>query len=356
MIVLLRALDALLHSGFPFVLLRRDRMARQARSCVRRRWPLWLRPLALVAMTFLWPLSSLVISIRIHRRASHAPEGFWLKAWAAALLRNIPPTEYADYQLFHTNRPERWLFSRETALWLGRETPEAAAALISDKVAFAAWLARRGVPVPGNLRDPLPRRTIVVKPQNGVQGSGISVWHWREGAFHGRAGFGKSTLGTASEAELRQQFPQAIFQPTIQCRFGIGAVARIVTTKEETLDALIQVPAAEDFCSHRGPFRLVDLETGQVLPPGPGQTCAIDARPVGEMPIEGQVLPGWHPLLARLTAAHAAMDPPPPVIGWDVMFQEDEAVVLEGNTGIGFHLFQLDRLRPSRIPGSGGVW
>ncbi|MEM0924372.1 MAG: hypothetical protein AAGI13_15085, partial [Pseudomonadota bacterium] len=65
---------------------------------------------------------------------------------------------------------------------------------------------------------------------------------------------------------------------------------------------------------------------------------------------EGTYLPGWGGIVADLTALHARMSAPPPLIGWDLIWGPKGPMVLEGNTGIGFHLFQLDRLAPSPVP------
>ncbi|MEL6477992.1 MAG: hypothetical protein AAFR17_11760 [Pseudomonadota bacterium] len=345
-----RALTSLAESGFPWAGGRRDPWSLRARRETLRRWPLALRPMAALAMAVFWPVSSLARALRLSRAAPYRPAGFWWKAWRAALTRNVPPQEFADYQLYRPPGREGWRFTRETALTLSRLTPPETSALIADKARLASCLAAAGVPVVPVLDRVEAGRSLVTKPRRGAQGRDVTAWIWTGERFRETAGFGGGTGREVSATELADHAQGAVIQPLIEPGLPVPAVARVITGPGAAHDALIQMPATGDFCSHRGPFRLIDLSDGRVCPPGPGQTGAMTGDGSGVMPLEGTCLPGWTALLDTLTIAHAGLLAPAPLIGWDVIWGAEGPLVLEGNVGIGFHLFQLDRLEPSRVP------
>lgn len=348
------ALHTLAQSGFPWAN-RPGAWPGTARQALRAKVPAPLGPAATIAMALLWPVASLVQSITMARAAQGGPPHLWRRAWAAALTHNIPPWEFADYQLFRSGAPlAGWRYTRETAATLALLTHPDSAALIADKPRFADWLAREGVPVVPTLAAPEPGGSLVTKPRRGAQGRGVQAWIACDTGFRSRNGFGGDTE-TLSADGLRARIArdELIAQPLIFSPLGTAAI-RIVTHRENApsrvFDSLLQTAAPGDFCTHRGPFRRIDTTTGQVLPPGPGQTGSIFAPDLGEVAAQGQVIPGWGDILSCLTRAHDLLTPPIPLIGWDILVGPEGPLVLEGNTGIGLHLFQLDRLEPANLP------
>ncbi|MEM0922069.1 MAG: hypothetical protein AAGI13_03435, partial [Pseudomonadota bacterium] len=296
------------------------------------RWPLALRPFAALAMAMLWPFGSLRSALKVAREAPYRPAGFWHLAWRAALSKNIPPREFADYQLFRKDIAQDWRYTRETVLLLGRTTPADTADLISDKRRFAPWLAAEGVAVVPLLDDLPEGQPVVTKPQRGMQGRGITAWHWTGENYRAEPGFGPAGREELTAEALRARVHDEILQPLIPPGLEVHAVARLITGTGGAYDALIQTPKSGDFCTHRGPFRLVDLAEGLILRPGPGQTGSIYGDGSGKMPLEGTYLPGWGGIVADLTALHARMSAPPPLIGWDLIWGPKGPMVLEGNT------------------------
>ncbi|MBY8976569.1 hypothetical protein KHP62_12170 [Rhodobacteraceae bacterium NNCM2] len=349
----------LAHSGSPLAGRRRDRWSVEARQAMLRRWPGWVRPLAGAAMALCWPVASFAQARQAAAQGNLGKAEFWRMWWQGAIRRNVPPREYMHYQLWRDGALTLpWSFERETATLLGQLTAGNAAALISDKASFAAWLAGREVPCVPVLTS-LPDGDVVLKPRRGARGAGVTAWRPDGDRFVSAEGFGGggTARATAEELAARAAAEDLVIQPLIGPHPALGApaVARIVSVREperpaRVLAALIQTPAEGDFCTHRGPFRLVDPATGEVLPPGPGQMTHRLYPAPPEVPFEGALLPGWSLLLTDLARAHDALPGTVPVIGWDVTFGPEGPLVLEGNTGIGLLLFQLDRLEPLVLP------
>lgn len=347
------ALISLGVSGFPWCGARRDIWAAAGRRAVMRRWPAPLRPFAWLGMAVLWPVTSLALSMTVARAARTAPPGFWLRAWTAALTRNIPPREFADYQLHRQDKAsQNWAFTQETALALAQMADRQASALIADKSQFADWMADQDIPHVPVLREAPPGVSIVIKPRRGAQGRGVRAWTWKDDTWHNQNGFQSGQTGQTSD-DLSTSFSAdtEIMQPLIPPALGHPAVARIITAKGalQPLEALLQSPAEGDFCSHRGPFRRIDVTTGTVLPPGPGQRTSLYGAGPDMFTLEGAVLPDWPTLCSELTHAHGLLPGPVMIIGWDVLWSPDGPLVLEANTGIAFHLFQADTLRPFEL-------
>ncbi|MEM9735167.1 MAG: hypothetical protein AAF908_00985, partial [Pseudomonadota bacterium] len=213
-----------------------------------------------------------------------------------------------------------------------------------------------GMPHVPILSRPEPR-DLVTKPPRGMAGRGIKLWRWTDGVYHPRPGFGGAPGAPCPPDALAEEARREglLIQPAIPPHPELGpAIARIVTRRRagraHLADALVQCPAEGDFCSHFGPYRLV--EEGQIQPPGPGQESAIFGPPA-PLAAEGATLPGWAGLTGKLCGAHETLPPPVPLIGWDVIWSPDGPQVLEANTGIGLTLFQADRLAPACYPEMG---
>ncbi|MEM8840273.1 MAG: hypothetical protein AAGD47_00710 [Pseudomonadota bacterium] len=295
-----RALALMAGAGFPWPGWRRDAVCVAARRAILRRWPLGLRPLAWLGMALSWPLASLIFAVAIARNASGGPSGLWIAAWRAALARNVPPREFVHYQLWRPSALSRaWLFEREVSALLAERTTAQTARLIADKAGFADWLAGHGVPVVPTLCE-LPKGDFVTKPRRGVRGAGIIAWTRDGDGYRGRPAFGPGAPVKTGKAALDQTIRRddLLIQPCVAPDPVLGSpmVARVVTAraagKARLVCALVQTPAPADFCSQRGAFRLVDVETGRIRPPGPGQRTH-PLYPAPRFAAEGAVLPGW---------------------------------------------------------------
>ena len=271
-------------------------------------------------------------------------------------MRNVPPREYALFQLHRKGCLDRpWRFERETATLLSQITLPETAALIADKRAFTGWMETMGLPSVPILAA--PEGTFVSKPVRGVRGNSVVLWSPDGPGWRPRQGFGGREGPRRTADAIMREHGGELLQPVVEPHPDLGhpAVVRIVThrrgSRVEVFDAAVQVPAKGDFCSHRGPFRRVDLSSGMVLPAGPGQRSILLGKPAAPMPLEGLRLPGLPGILDHLLPAHSALAPPVPLIGWDVIIGRDGPRILEANTGIALTAFQLDRLEPARVPG-----
>ncbi|MEM9043954.1 MAG: sugar-transfer associated ATP-grasp domain-containing protein [Pseudomonadota bacterium] len=354
-----RAASFLLRMGFPWPGARRDSWSRAGRKALLRRWPAALRPFIWILSATVWPVSSLILSLRVAKRAKTGPRGLWWQCWHAALTRNIPPREFVLYQLHLIGALDKnWTYESETSTLLGQISHSETAALIRDKRAFHDWLSERGMPVV-EIIEHLNVPAIIVKPREGRRGDGLVTWtQVDKGLWRSRTACEGGAIQTISSDALLSQLRSSdvIQQRVVEAGLGLDqpAVTRIITTRTEAeahvLEALVQIPAEGDLTSHRGPFRRVRVETGEVREAGPGQRSLMigGLRPV--MPLEGQILPGWHEILAHLIRAHKALPPPCPLIGWDVIWGSEGPLILEANIGIAFTLVQTDTLEPVCLP------
>ncbi|MEM7669663.1 MAG: hypothetical protein AAF317_11045 [Pseudomonadota bacterium] len=306
-------------------------------------------------MVLVWPFASLRQALAASQNVPDPPDRLWLKAWFAALTENIPPAEFAAYRLYRSGRtsPE-WRYEWETVALLSKVTDPAAARLLSDKRASARWLTEAGIPsVPV-----LARATggeIISKPRYGARGSGVRQWRLTGSCYCPV----DSPSGHPLRAEELDSYAGKhglLLQPMIKAHPGVGhpCVARLVTYRpiEQAAYlamALVQSVPTDTVLSHMGPLRLVETETGCVLPPGPGQRRGGTRSPIG-CPVEGKMLPGWAEIARQVARAHNLLDGCVPLVGWDVIFGPEGPMVLEGNTAISLRAFQSVGLAPAGIP------
>ncbi|MEM7238097.1 MAG: hypothetical protein AAF501_09785 [Pseudomonadota bacterium] len=350
-----RALTRIAMSGFPWSHHGADPWRRQARRALINRWPGALRPAACVAMILVWPLASLRQALAASQNIPDPADRLWLKVWFAALTEHIPPAEFVSYQLHRSaRRSPEWRYEWETVALLSEVTDPAAARLLSDKRASARWLAEQGIPAVPVLAHATGGE-IISKPRYGARGAGVRQWRLTGSCYCPVDSPSGRPLG-AEELDSYAEEHGLLLQPMIKAHPSVGhpCVARLVTYRPvehaaHLAMALVQSVPKGTVLSHMGPLRLVETETGHVLPPGPGQTLAGGRNPIS-CPVEGKILPGWGEIARQVVRAHSLLEGCVPLVGWDVIFGPQGPMVLEGNTAISLRAFQSVGLAPAGIP------
>lgn len=388
------ALDVLFLGGFPWpsgasagATLFERRFRRHARRMIMGRWPPLLRPFATIAMTLIWPLTSLRDAIRSAGYAlpgslgGRSRRGLALSAWGCALRRNVMPIEYFAFRMFERRGHcvDSWSLGDEgTRVFASLIAPEAEA-LAADKHAFAAFCARVGVPAMASLAlyaegrsvEPFadgkpPARDLVIKPRRGARTEGIEPWFYHGGAYHGApedfAPRGPTLDPAQFErrlAEVSKVYRQVLVQPMLRPHPALRALAgtgvptaRVVTGawpdgRVEIVDAMVQRPADGDFISQGYRFALVDPETGRIRAEAEGQRNPVFASACFDPVFAGLTLPDWAECRSLVLRAHAAFPGPAPLLGWDVGFSDAGPVAIETNVGLSFFQFQMASLRPA---------
>lgn len=371
------AVDLAVDSGFPWsprpAPAGAGRLRPAARRAVLAQWPRHLRPLAAAAMALAWPASSLAEAIRssaflsatVKRHRGRWRLVWW--AWMQALAASIPPVEAFAFRLFDPGAAHRdaWLYTPEMLALLRRLNDDSAVALAGDKEAFARWCSRLdlhciptlavvdGAGGEHGFADGLPLRDLVVKPRKGAQGEGVEAWRWRDGHFQQdqrqltpaelAAAIMQRAAGTPGGLLLQ---PLLVPHPALRPIAGSGMPAvRVVTGRDPDGrvvfgPATLQAPLPGAVISQSGPFRPVDVDSGQVLADAPRLST-----PVFDMPTAGDfagiTLPDWDRARASLVQAHAAFPGRAPLIGWDLLFDAQGVVLCEANLGLSFYFFQL---------------
>lgn len=349
-------------------------LRRAGRRGIRERWPRVLRPFACVAMTLLWPFGSLLDAIRATRwlnpsvRSNHPRWRLARWAWRQALTRNVPPFEAIAYRLFEAGSPpaDEWLYTHEQLAVLGQLVDDDAKRHASDKLAFADWCESLGIrciptlAASGQARwerlfegSLPPECDLLLKPRFGAQAAGIEAWRWGGGSYK----CGDRNLSPADFIAYVGSRPAMLVQallaphPTLQAIADRGMPAvRILTSqfpdrRIELGPALLQAPQAGAVVSQSGAFRLVDTDTGHVLPATPRQADPVFGSPANEE-FGISALPGWNALVDMLHLAHARFPGRAPVLGWDVLFDAEGPLLCEVNTGISSYYFQFASDQP----------
>lgn len=344
-----------------------------ARRAVLAQWPRPLRPIAAVAMILGWPASSLAEAIRSSAFLSASMKrhrGRWRLvwwAWMQALAASVPPVEAFAFRLFDPGAAHRdaWLYTPEMLALLRRLNDDSAVALSADKEAFARWCSTRqlrciptlaavnGADGEHRIAGGLPLRDLLVKPRKGAQGEGIEAWRWRDGHFQQNqrqltpadlaATIVQRAAGTPGGLLVQ---PLLAPHPALQQIAGDGMPAvRVITGRYPDGrvvfgPATLQAPQPGAVISQSGPFRPVDVDSGQVL-----ADAARLSAPVFDMPTAGDfagiTLPDWDRARASLLQAHAAFPGRAPLIGWDLLFDAQGVILCEANLGLSFYSFQL---------------
>lgn len=374
-----RRVRALGASGFPWHWPARGeaqewtRFRIAARRAMLRRWPGPLRPFAWVGHALLWPVRSLIEARRAVRAFRAAPVRTCRTTrmlWLSALRHSARPAELLAFEGGLGERASAWASSVEVAALNVSLTAPELRRKFSDKLVFASLAAELGLLTPKihvvfpNAEGSLPKADIVAKRRVGAQGRGVEIWQWTAAGFvrHGDGGRHPQT-GALGPDELRRLLSGAPYgliaqelveaHPDIASLSRVGPpVARIVTGRSpggdtRVLDALLQRPALGRALSQSGSFRLIDVVDGWLLP-------RLDRAPYpgleDDPEFSGVEVPGWCEAATQLAQAHASLPGPVPLVGWDVVFSQRGAVVLEANLAVSPYFFQLASRRPSTWP------
>lgn len=355
---------------------------RHGRAAILEPFPRGLRPIAAAIMACSWPIQSLRDAWRDAQRL--APGSFPDRsrgalvsgAWRAALSHNVTPIEYFAYRVPDSpgTSHDAWVYQTEMSRLLrALSTPEARR-LADDKLAFAGFcqsLELRIVPTLGRIApgdagdapDEPPGPRIVIKPRRGSNGRLITLWQRGEGGWHedgvqpvrnrawGDLVGELRSLARAGEEMLIQ--PALPPHPAIADLAGAGApAARIVTGlwpngSVEALSASFAVPLPGSATSNGGPRRMVELESGRLLPMGPGRANDIFGDSDDCPELDARELPGWSEAVEMTLAGHRAFPSRAVLLGWDVAFTPDGPMLIEVNMGLSFFLEQYESLVPA---------
>ncbi len=337
-----------------------------------RRWPRLLRPFARLAMLLCWPIASLAEALSLHRavpaqsRAGRTPLQLTVWSWLHALRHSVAPVEALAYR---QHQPEAaaaddWIYSSDYLFLIRELTAPAVIELCSDKRAFADWCVRQGlaaIPTLGaasagrwdnDALPELPARDLLLKPRRGAQGAGIEVWRATGDRFQ-RGGTTLDADGLRRHVLVRSVGGvELLVQPCLRPADWLRPVAgsgmpavRVISTCDRAghsriATALLQAPLPGAAISQSGPFRLIDVVTGAVLPATARQASPVFDNPLGE-DFPECALPDWSALMSGLCRAHAALPGQAPVIGWDLLFTDQGPRICEANIFISFYFFQL---------------
>jgi len=356
-----------------------QRFRRVARRAILARWPVGLRPLAVLGATLAWPLASFLEALQMSRcvladrleQRSRVGSFWW--AWRLALRHNVPPVEAFAYRLYEPNstHPDQWWYTLEATSLVRHLTDSVALKLASDKGTFAEWCSDNGLrhiptlalaaadawvrPFGG---DGPPPRDLLLKPCLGSQGRGVEGWrfkadgcYWSQGRRLHADEFAAYVLHRASAEGPMLVQPMLSPHPTLRVMAGTGMpAARVITGRwpdgrVELGPGLLQAPLPGEFVSQSGPFRLIEPMTGKVSAATPRQEAPVFDIALGEG-FDGLVLPGWKDAAGLLARAHSIFPGQAPIIGWDLLFDDEGPLICEANIEISYYFFQQAGAQP----------
>jgi hypothetical protein len=299
-----------------------------------------------------------------------------------AVVSGLLPPWYYIFELYRPGEMARarcYLTRGETKRGAYRILAEArrSSSPLSDKEAFAAYCAERGIPaIPvlfsaynGELRGPaaLPRADLFVKPVRARGGRGAERWdHIGDGVYRQhRSGQELSAAEFLERLRAMSRIQPFLVQERarnhpamrdltngalstmriISCLDEqdrpeiVAGVQRTAVGRNETVDNV-----------HAGGMGVpIDLATGRLLQGTDMGTDArmgwIDFHPTTGGRITGRALPMWEETCGLVREAHAAFGDWV-VIGWDVAVTADGPVLVEGNSGPDIDLIQRPMRRP----------
>lgn len=331
--------------------------ARRAAS----RASLWRTALVGTAMTLGWAVQAVWDAAAI---AASPERCLWPTRWAAfralgaaALLRNVPPQQFARYRRCRNVAPDAiasFLFPIDLrCLDALNRLGGAEDDHVQNKARFADLCDRLGLPCVPTLAcfldgravgvaDPAsgPQADLFVKATNGRGGEGAQIWRFLDGRYVFEDG---ETLATA-ELMARLAGADCIVQPLLADHAALralGSVAlsslRIVTAALPGRDAravaaaLSLADAPGVATSHRGVMCGVDLATGRV---DIVRAVPSDPEPPPEprrADLLGMELPFFHEAVRLACAAHERGFSAFVALGWDIALTDAGPVLIEAN-------------------------
>jgi glutathione synthase/RimK-type ligase-like ATP-grasp enzyme len=245
---------------------------------------------------------------------------------------------------------------------LTRARDPAAPRLAQDKLAFEAACRERGFPIVQSLvvidkenhapPPDLPAHDLILKPVDQGRGIGIEGWDYGDGQYREcKTGDRLSSPDLLRHAsQLAQEYSTILIQRRIKNHPALApfagsalATTRIVTIfdeegRPEIVDAFFRTSAepnavVDNFHSG-GVIFPIDLASGTFRPGmkfkawGPAKTTHHPQS--GEL-VAGRVHPGWNEISDLARRLHVAF-PSFAVIGWDVAYGEEGALITEANS------------------------
>ena len=361
------------------------RLRAMARRLSHAKWPSLLRPFAWLGAVVCWPLFSYREASLLgrHSNPDASPSGLVWKAWRGALRHNVPAAEYGAFGLWNAgaSAPDSWLYTRESALLTAHLMDDRVSDLVGHKVKFAEFceqntshavtetlaVFQEGVAIQDFTGGGPPEVPLVSKPVRTSMGRGFERWEVQDRAFTSsinpkQAPVPLNRLSQALAA-LSLRHPSGILvQRALSAHPALAhlsekgpPVSRIVTGRWqdgriEVLNAMLQKPNENTALTHGGPFRLIDIDTGETV--ARSQNPHLFPSATNNEAFDGLCLPDWYACTSALIQLHAAIEGQAPLLGWDVVFTPEGPTILEANTTLAPYFFQL----ASQAPAGNGKW
>lgn len=310
------------------------------------------------------------------------PANLRRKAWMAAMRHNLPAAEYGAFGLWHPESapPDTWLYTLEASTLTAHLMAPAVSELCGDKVAFADFCSansthavaptlatyRNGKAVQPFGGDTPPGIDLISKPVRTSKGQGFKSWKWQGGAFHSANAKGgplsPAALAQFLETQSLKHARGLLVQPSLHTHPDLAhlsetgpPVARIITARwpdgsVEILDAMLQRPMTGSLTTHGGPYRLIDLDTGDLI--ARRTQPHIFPSATDDPSFDGLRVPGWNAGITQLLHLHSLLEGQAPLLGWDVVYTPDGPTILEANTTLAPYFFQL----ATQQPAANGKW
>lgn len=88
---------------------------------------------------------------------------------------------------------------------------------------------------------------------------------------------------------------------------------------------------------HSGGIRFpIDHHTGRILKGMNYQICDVEAHPDSGISLYGETIPKWDEIVEFCRNAHDLAPESLHLVGWDICLDEDDMILIEGNSGPGF--------------------
>ena len=373
--------DLIPTTGFPFGRASRGatpvirRRRQYARRQIRKRWPILVRPFALLAMCVAWPFGCVVEIRQILNdfpevSADRARNRVFLTVLFSCLRYNKSPREVIQYHL-HCARdpcPDAWIADHEISVLLAVFSDGRARSFANNKVIFARFcksIDLPHIPTVAHWRAGMEiycdvtgwGRTVVTKPVAANNARGLEVWSLKDGFYrNGDLVLRPAELGAHCRSlsllwgeVLLQQYLQLhdtlverglSGMPTVRLTTGRMPQGDVVV-----LDAYFSAPLPGRIASNDGigPYWSVDLETGCLS----ATDTLFLPKWTGQQAIDGLQLPDWQHAVAAVLKGHSRFPGTVAILGWDVAFTENGPILIEVNTGISFGFEQAIRGKPA---------